>query len=197
MWISLEWLTDSPQRVLIFVGWPIRLVGAGAVVVGGIITRSDRNRLNQMYRQFIAASICMVVTVFATVPVQAQSSRLFGNPDAVSMQIDLLPEQQENIIRKRSGRAVPIAILGSATVDTGSINPRTIRLEGVGVMLVGKSDKSLCRQLDLNNDGFMDLLCEVRTTGFRVDEGDYVIRLRAETYAKNTLLGEDSLSIRP
>ncbi len=139
----------------------------------------------------------MVVTALGAAPAQAQSSRLFGNPDALSMQIDLLPDQQENVIKKRSGRVVPIAILGSATVDTGSINPRTIRLEGVGVMLVGKSDKSLCRQLDLNEDGFMDLLCEVRTTGFRVDEGDYVILLKAETYAKNTLLGEDRLSIRP
>ncbi len=149
-----------------------------------------------MYRQLFAVSICMLATIIGMATAGAQSSRLFGNPDALSMQIDLLPGEPENVIRTRSGRVLPIAILGSSDLDTGSINPRTIRLEGVGVMLVGKSDKSLCRQLDINADEILDLVCDVRTTGFRVDAGDYVIRVRAETYNKKTLLGEDRLSIR-
>ena len=149
-----------------------------------------------MCMKLITAAIGVWLTGLGAMPVLAQSSQLFGNPDALSMQIDLLPEQEDNVIRKRSGRVVPIAILGSADLDTGSINPRTSRLEGVGVMLVGKSDKSLCRQLDINADGYLDLLCEVRTTGFRVDAGQYRILLKAETWDKSTLLGEDSLEIQ-
>ena len=147
-----------------------------------------------MKRQWITAIVwgCVLST-----PVWAQSSSLFGGQDATTMQIDLLPEINPNVIKKRSGRVIPIAIMGSENLDTGAINPRTIRLQGVDVMLVGKSDKSLCRQLDLDNDGFLDLLCEVRTTGFRVGDGEYVIQLIAETYDKSTLRGEDKLRIEP
>ena len=149
-----------------------------------------------MCMKLIAAATGFCLAGFGAAPALAQSSQLFGNPDALSMQIDLLPEQEQNVIKRRSGRVVPIAILGSADLDTGSINPRTIRLEGIGVMLVGKSDKSLCKQLDVNADGYLDLLCEVRTTGFRVDAGEYRILLKAETWDKETLLGEDRLKIQ-
>ena len=146
--------------------------------------------------KLIKAALTVGMIGFVVSPALGQSSRLFGNPDALPMQIDLLPDQEQNVIRKRSGRVVPIAIMGSADLDTGSINPRTIRLEGIGVMLVGKSDKSLCKQLDLNGDDYLDLLCDVRTTGFRVDEGEYTILLKAETWDKATLLGQDSLKIQ-
>ena len=149
-----------------------------------------------MCMKFITAALTVCLVGIGATPVHAQSSQLFGNPDALSMQIDLLPGQEQNVIKKRSGRVVPVAILGSDSLDTGKINPRTIRLEGIGVMLVGKSDKSLCKQLDINNDGHLDLLCEVRTTGFRVDEGEYRILLKAETWDKGTLLGEDRLKIQ-
>lgn len=125
----------------------------------------------------------------------AQSSRLFGGDPTSSMQIDIKPDSEINTINTTSSRQIPVAILGSPTLDVVSINPRTIRLEGVGVMLVGKSDKSLCKQVDINADGYLDLLCEVRTTGFRVNPGSYTIRLRAETYDKGVLRGEDQLKI--
>lgn len=125
----------------------------------------------------------------------AQSSRLFGGDPSSSMQIDIIPENDVNTINTHSSRQIPVAILGSPTLDVISINPRTIRLEGVGVMLVGKSDKSLCKQVDINADGYLDLVCGVRTTGFRVNPGSYTIRLRAETYDKAILRGEDQLRI--
>ena len=144
-------------------------------------------------------SIAIVFGCFigiAAMPALAQSSRLFGGQDSTTMRVDLLPELEPNVIRQRSGRVIPVAIMGSAQLDTGDINPRTIRLEGIDVMLVGKSDKSLCRQSDINDDGFIDLLCEVRTTGFRVAEGEYLILLKAETYDKLPLRGEDRLRIQ-
>ena len=138
-----------------------------------------------------AAILCLGFPLAAV----AQSSSLFGEQDDVSMQVDLLPEMKINVIKSRSGRVIPVAILGSETLDVNDINPRTIRLKGVEVMLVGKSDKSLCRQTDVNNDGRLDLLCDVRTTGFRVGEGLYAIVLEAETYDKESLYGQDQLRI--
>lgn len=125
----------------------------------------------------------------------AQSERLFGGDPSTSMQVDILPASKDNVIGRKSGRRIPVAIMGSAILDVVSINPRTIRLEGVGIMLVGKSDKSLCRKVDLDADGHLDLHCEVQTTGFRIDPGTYTIRFKAETYDKTTLNGEDQLTI--
>ena len=125
----------------------------------------------------------------------AQASQLFGGDPSSSMQIDILPNAEVNIIGRNAGREIPVAILGSSTLDVVEINPRTIRLEGVDVRLVGKSDKSLCRKVDLNDDGHLDLLCDVRTTGFRVKDGSYTILLKAETYDKTSLRGSDQLRI--
>ena len=144
----------------------------------------------------IACAFCITSTAAVSQDMQiAQSSRLFGGDPSSSMQIDINPDSEVNTINTTSGRQIPIAILGSPTLDVISINPRTIRLEGVGVMLVGKSDKSLCKQADINADGHIDLICGVRTTGFRVNPGSYTIRLRAETYDKRLLRGEDQLQI--
>jgi len=125
----------------------------------------------------------------------AQSSNLFGGDPSSSMQIDVIPEAETNIIVRNSGRVIPVAIMGSPSLDVVSINPRTITLEGVDVMLVGKSDKSLCKQVDINADGHLDLLCDVRTTGFRVKEGSYTIQLKAKTYDKTALRGTDQLRV--
>ena len=144
----------------------------------------------------VAIAGSLAASVAASPELQlAQSSRLFGGDPSSTMQIDIKPDSDTNTIGTRAARAIPVAILGSASLDVVSINPRTITLEGVDVMLVGKSDKSLCQQLDVNADGHLDLLCDVRTTGFRVKPGAYTIRLKAETYDKTSLRGEDYLRI--
>lgn len=144
----------------------------------------------------VAWACCGVGVSAASQEVQlAQSSRLFGGDTSASMQIDIKPDSETNTIATNFGRVIPVAIFGSAALDVEAINPRTIRLEGVGVMLIGKSDKSLCKKSDINADGHPDLLCDVRTTGFRVSPGSYTIRLRAETYNKTSLRGSDQLTI--
>ena len=125
----------------------------------------------------------------------AQSSSLFGADASSSMQVDILPGSEDNAIARNSGRSLPVALLGSAELDVNSINPRTITFRGVDVMLVGKTDKSWCKIVDVNDDGHLDLLCDVRTTGFRVDAATYTIEMQAETYNKSRLSGQDTLKV--
>ena len=125
----------------------------------------------------------------------ARESNLFGGHGPTVMAIDINPGDSENIVRASSGRVIPVAIYGSRDLDVTAINPRTIRLNGVDVMLVGKSDKSLCRQVDINDDGYEDLVCDVRTTGFKVGEGEFKIILKAATYNGESLRGEDRIKI--
>ena len=111
------------------------------------------------------------------------------------MTIDIKPGDSKNIISASSGRVIPVAIYGSSDLNVTAINPRTIKLNGVDVMLVGKSDKSLCHQTDINDDSYEDLVCDVRTTGFKVGIGEFKIILKAATYKGESLIGEDRIEI--
>jgi hypothetical protein len=127
--------------------------------------------------------------------ITAQASNLFGGGGPIAMAIDIKPGDTKNIVRPSSGRVIPVAIFGSSDLNVTAINPRTIKLNGVDVMLVGKSDKSLCQQTDINDDNYQDLLCDVRTTGFKVSAGEYKIILKAATYDGVSLRGEDRIRI--
>lgn len=125
----------------------------------------------------------------------AQANVLFGQQEPGKIAIDIKPDSSDNIVRAGAWRVLPVAILGSEELDVTSINPRTIRLNGVDIMLVGKSDKSLCVEKDINGDSYKDLLCDVRSTGFKIDEGEYTIIIKAGTYNGESLTGEDRIKI--
>ena len=127
--------------------------------------------------------------------ITAQASNLFGGHGPTLMTIDIKPGDTKNIVRASTGRVIPVVIFGSSDLNVTAINPRTIRLNGVDVMLVGKSDESLCRQTDINDDSYKDLVCDVRTTGFKVGEGEFKIILKAATYDGESLRGEDRIKI--
>ena len=127
--------------------------------------------------------------------ITAKASKLFGDQGPTPMMIDIKPGSPENVVRAGAKRVIPVAILGSSDLDVIAINPRTIRLNGVDIMLVGKSDKSLCHQADINDDSYQDLVCDVRTTGYKVVEGEYTIILKAGTYNGESLRGEDRIRI--
>jgi hypothetical protein len=127
--------------------------------------------------------------------ITAQVSNRFGGHGPTAMTIDIKPGDAKNIVRASSGRVIPVAIFGSSDFDVTAINPRTIRLNGVDVMLVGKSDKSLCRKTDINDDSYEDLVCDVRIMGFNVGEGEFKIILKAATYNGESLKGEDRIKI--
>ncbi|MFT5218448.1 MAG: hypothetical protein ACI9LO_002012 [Planctomycetota bacterium] len=125
----------------------------------------------------------------------AQANNLYGGSRSIAMTIDIKPGDAKNIVRASAGRVIPVAILGSSDLNVTAINPRTIRLNGIDVMLVGKSDKNLCQQTDINNDSYDDLVCDVRTTGFKIGEGEFKITLKAATYSGESLVGEDRITI--
>ena len=141
----------------------------------------------------------MILRIFITMLLAwvgvCDASNLYGGREPSAIMIDIKPDDAANIFRPSSGRVISVAIFGSKDIDIISINPRTIRLNGVDVMLVGKSDKNLCSSADINDDGFQDLVCDVRTTGFRVGEGEFNIILKAATYNGESLQGKDRITI--
>ena len=128
----------------------------------------------------------LLSTLWPGIAAAASSSMLTGDiPE--TMQVDILPGDPENNINLRTQRLIPVAILGSAKLDITDVNPRTLSLEATSVNLVGKSDKSLCEQRDINSDSYMDLICNVKTIGFRVPPGEIDVVISVGTYQRQSL----------
>jgi len=111
--------------------------------------------------------------------------------------INIKPGSDPNSINKGSAGVIPVAILGSSGFDPSTIDPSTIDLAGAGVRLVGKDERPLCHIEDVNGDGFSDLVCQVYTWQFLVEEGVSTAVLRASTYGGLWMWGEDSVRIVP
>ena len=117
----------------------------------------------------------------------ASTNLLSGDVDPEQMVIDILPGNADNVVDLKRVRIIVVAIMGSATLDITDINPRTISLEAETQTLVGKTDKSLCETSDINNDGFDDLVCKLKTIGFRVEAGEIPVLISAGTYQRESL----------
>jgi hypothetical protein len=144
--------------------------------------------------RLLGAITAITVSLLLTTNAGAASSELLTTaPVPGSMIIDLLPGNSDNSIDLGRQRVVSIAILGSASFDINDLNPRTLKLRAVSQNLVGKSDKSLCRQLDLNEDTYMDLLCDFKIIGFKIQPGDIPVVINAGTYQRQSLSAEGVL----
>ena len=142
----------------------------------------------------IGAITALTVSLFLTTNAGAASTELLTTaPVPGSMIIDLLPGNPDNSIDLGRQRVVSIAILGSASFDIDDLNPRTLKLRAVSQNLVGKSDKSLCRQLDINEDTYMDLLRDFKIIGFKIQPGDIPVVINAGTYQRQSLSAEGVL----
>jgi len=148
------------------------------------------------YRSLIAVTFLIAALGLVTTASVANSHLPTTATSPGTMTIDLLPGNPDNTIDLGSQRVIPIAILGSAGFDINDLNPRTLKLRAVSQNLVGKSDKSLCRQQDINEDSFMDLLCDFKIIGFHIEPGDIAIVVNAGTYQRQSLSAEGVLKYR-
>jgi len=148
------------------------------------VATTEKNCLFAVKKIFISA--CWLVSTSA----MASSSLLSGDQAPEQMTVDILPGNAENTIDLTRQRRLPVAILGSASFDVNDINPRTLRLKAVSQNLVGKSDKTLCHQQDINEDSYMDLVCDIKMIGFGVQPGDIPVVISVGTYQRQSLRAE-------
>ena len=125
----------------------------------------------------------------------AQVNTWTGKEDSRSIAIDIKPGSDGNEIPIRTERVFPIAIFGSERLEVIKINPRTIRVSAAGKKLVGTADTRSCRREDINGDALEDLICNVKTVAFRLDAGELVLTLVAETYEHQPLRAEGTIMI--
>jgi parallel beta-helix repeat protein len=109
--------------------------------------------------------------------------------------IDIKPHSDPNTINIGSDGVIPLAILSSPTFDATSVDPDTIRLEAATVKLVGKGEKDLSHEEDINGDELLDLMCQVLVDELQVVAGDSVAELTATTFGGTPIYGEDFIRI--
>ena len=129
---------------------------------------------------------------------------IFGNIESLTqvlvqfpVVIDIKPNSETNSINVSSAGVIPVAILGAVDFDATTVVPASVSLAGASVKLVGKSEKYLCHQEDVNLDGYVDLVCQIYTAQFFVEEGETTAILEAETTDGTKLRGEDIIRIVP
>ena len=115
----------------------------------------------------------------------------------ISVVIDIKPYSEANSINIGSAGVIPVAILGAVDFDVANVDPASVSLAGASVKLVGKSDKYLCHQDDVNLDGFIDLICQIYTAQFFIEAGETTAILEAVTFDGTKLRGEDVIRIVP
>ena len=113
------------------------------------------------------------------------------------VEIDIKPGSDPNSINLSSAGVIPVAILSSETFDALTVDEETIFLESAGVKMAGRSGNFLCHEEDVNSDGLDDLVCQVETAFFMIDEGAGTAELTAETFDGTPIRGVDSIQIVP
>lgn len=102
--------------------------------------------------------------------------------------IDIKPGEFPNSINLQSAGVVPVAILGSATLDVATIDPATVRLAGAAAT-------SACGIEDVTADRVPDLVCRVETKDLQLNQESTRGSLEARTFDGRQLVGDDSVRI--
>jgi len=113
----------------------------------------------------------------------------------LAVTIDIKPGSDTNNISLCSDGNVPVAILGSATLDATTVDTESLRFAGAAVKEVGgENAKTQCSVKDVNKDGFVDLVCHFKTGDFVETVGG---TLKGALLDGSSIEGSDTVNLVP
>jgi probable HAF family extracellular repeat protein len=112
----------------------------------------------------------------------------------ITVDIDIRPFCQPNVIRLREHGFVPVAVLGADCFDPSNIDPTTVTLAEAPVAKTPRG-RFLAHPADINCDGRMDLVLFFRIGDLRLCEKDTSALLTGRTFDGLEVAGEDSVKI--
>jgi hypothetical protein len=116
----------------------------------------------------------------------------------IEVSIDIKPGSDPNCFNSNGSGVIPVAILGSSEFDTTVIDPATILLESLAVRAKGKGDKFNAGFEDVNNDGFTDLVVQIKDEDGVFEVGSISATLTGNLFPEYDALpieGTDSICI--
>lgn len=119
----------------------------------------------------------------------------------VDVFIDIKPGSSPNTINLGSNGVIPVAILSSADFDaTIEVDRDTVELAGAGVAVRGKNNKLLAHEEDVNDDGWIDLVCQIETENLdpgTFQDGQAVLTGNLLSGSCYKIEGRDEITIVP
>lgn len=143
------------------------------------------------------------------ITVHAVNYYTYGNPGGLAYKlvvnydlptqvaVDIKPMSDPNGINNDGHGVIPLAILGSATLDVTTINPATVALDGLAVKFRGKSMTAQASYKDYNFDGFMDLIVQIEDLDGAFTSGQTTGTVTGLFFNGDHFIGTDSLKIVP
>jgi hypothetical protein len=125
-------------------------------------------------------------------------------PPVLSVEIDVKPGNDDNVVNLGSNGVIPVAILSSEDFDATTVDPCSVELTGdteipgAGVALRGKKEKPQVHNEDVNDDGLLDLVCHIETENLdplNIQEG--VVYLKGNTFEGQAIQGSDVITVVP
>ena len=116
-------------------------------------------------------------------------------PDEV--EIDIKPGSDPNCFNNNGHGVIPVAILGSVTMDVTNIDPATVELEGLKVKMVGPWNKLLAHIEDADEDGFDDMVVQIQDEAGVFPIGHSTATLTWEFYDGTQFSAEDDICVVP
>jgi hypothetical protein len=110
--------------------------------------------------------------------------------------VDIDPRSATNVINSRNQGLLSVAIITTPQFDASLADPRTVKIGGASILMVGKKDRPIAVRLDVDHDGDRDLVVVVRLDDLDLAEGANVLMLEGLTSDGRRIEGEDTVTVR-
>ncbi|MEK9180208.1 MAG: kelch repeat-containing protein [Patescibacteria group bacterium] len=120
---------------------------------------------------------------------------VLGSP-IISAVIDIKPGSYPNSINLGSNGVIPVAILGSSTLDVTQIKLIAVTLANAPVRF-RSNGQPMASYSDINGDGFTDITVHFSTNDLQLSQGDVQADLTGELIDGTLIEGSDSVRIVP
>ena len=149
----------------------------------------------------------------ATLPCSAAPSLISAVPSQIEVAVDIKPKNCPNRLNVRSRGVMKVAILGSEDFDATTVDPTTVKIEGVSPLRWKLRDVATpfdsdnvegdCRDCNREGrDGYLDLVVKFKKQDIvaalgETNDGDCrLLILTGETYEGATIVGDDVVLIQ-
>jgi len=157
----------------------------------------DSNRCDTFDRNPYDSPIAGLTTGFGQTLPPLGINFIFSPDCGISVIIDIKPNETPNCFNNDGAGVLPVAILGSDTLDVSDIDPRTVMLESLDVRTVGKNNKLQASIEDVNGDGFDDMVVQINDQDGLFESGETTAVLTGELFDGTNIIGSDSICIVP
>src|ERR1041384_6238275 len=112
------------------------------------------------------------------------------------IQIDSKPGGYPNCFNINGNGVVPVAILGSSSVNVNDINTTSLTFNGLAVRVKG-NNQNQCSVQDVNSDGIPDLVCQFQDDTSNWLQGSTVGAVSGQLSNGTAIRGTDSICVVP